>query len=354
MTQLVKFGWTDFFAKHFAQAGDYMPARVVTEHRTEYRVQTDTAELPARISGRLRHQASSPAELPAVGDWVVVQASAENAEATIHRVLPRKSKFSRKVAGARAEEQIAAANVDTLWIVSSLDQDFSLRRIERYMALAWEGGANPVVVLTKSDLSDDADRLTCEVESIAFGTPVHTTSSVTRDGLSELNAYFSNDATVALVGSSGVGKSTLINALAGTMLQPTASVREDGKGRHTTTQRHLLRLPGGGLIIDTPGMRELQLWDSQSGLVDTFGDIDEIATSCRFSDCRHAGEPGCAVMNAVRQGQLTEDRLQSYQKLQRELDYLERKQDVRAQLNEEQRIKSIMRAARNNPKFRHQ
>jgi ribosome biogenesis GTPase len=330
-----------------------MPARVVAEHRTSYRVQTDTAELPARISGRLRHQASNPAELPAVGDWVVVQASAESAEATIHRVLPRKSKFSRKVAGARAEEQIAAANVDTLWIVSSLDQDFSLRRIERYMALAWEGGANPVIVLTKSDLSDDADRRTCEVESIAFGTPVHTTSSVTRDGLSELNAYLSNDATVALVGSSGVGKSTLVNALAGTFLQPTASVREDGKGRHTTTQRHLLRLPGGGLIIDTPGMRELQLWDSQSGLVDTFGDIDEIATSCRFSDCRHAGEPGCAVMDAVRQGQLTEDRLQSYQKLQRELDYLERKQDVRAQLNEKQRIKSIMRAARNCPKYRH-
>ena len=352
MTELITFGWTDYFARHFIEGNDFTPARVIAEHRSGYQVQTDKSECPARISGRLRHQSASQAELPAVGDWVVAQVPVENAEATIHRVLPRKSKFSRKVAGERTEEQVVAANVDTVWIVSSLDQDFSLRRIERYLTLAWESGANPVIVLTKSDLSDDADRRTLEVESISIGTRVHSTSSVTRDGLSDLRAYFCNHATVALLGSSGVGKSTLINALAGASLQQTAEVREDGKGRHTTTHRQLLRMPSGGLIIDTPGMRELQLWESPTGLADTFGDIDEFAKDCRFSDCRHAGEPGCAVVDAVRGGQLAEDRLQSYQKLQRELAHLERKQDARAQLNEKQRIKSIMKSLRHHPKYR--
>jgi ribosome biogenesis GTPase len=346
MNELVRFGWTDFFAQHFVEAGEFAPARVIAEHRNGYQVQTGKFACPARISGRLRHQAASHAELPAVGDWVVVQAPSEGVDTTIHRVLPRKSKFSRKAAGDKTEEQVVAANVDTVWIVSSLDQDFSLRRIERYLTLAWESGARPVVVLTKSDLSSDVDRCTSQVESISIGIPVHTTSSLTQHGLNELEVYFSNHATVALLGSSGVGKSTLINALAGAALQETAAVRGDGKGRHTTTHRQLLSLPNGGLIIDTPGMRELQLWESESGLADTFGDIDELAAHCRFADCRHAGEPGCFVAEAVQQGQLSEDRLQSYQKLQRELAHLERKQDARAQLEEKQRIKSIMKAAR--------
>jgi ribosome biogenesis GTPase len=352
MSELVNFGWTDFFAQHFVEDGGFTPARVVAEHRTGYQIRTAAGERFARVAGKLRHEAASHADLPAVGDWMVVQAPADDAEATIHRVLPRKSKFSRKVAGDRTEEQVVAANVDTVWIVGSLDRDFSPRRIERYLTLAWESGANPVIVLTKSDLCDDAGSFIAEVETISVGMPVHITSSMTGVGLAELQTYFNNHATVALLGSSGVGKSALINALAGATLQVTGELRDDGKGRHTTTHRQLLQLPHGGLIIDTPGMRELQLWEGQSSLTEVFSEIDELAGRCRFSDCRHAGEPGCAVSEAVEQGQLPESRFQSYQKLQRELAHLERKQDARAQQQEKQRIKSIMKSMRHHPKYK--
>ena len=351
MSELVKFGWSETFARQFVESGDLEPARVVSEHRTGYQVQTDTSECFARISGKLRHAAASQAELPAVGDWVAVQTAAGDSDAVIHRVLPRKSKFSRKVAGERTDEQVVAANVDTVWIVSSLDRDFSLRRIERYLTLAWESGASPVIVLTKSDLCDDVQRYTSKVESIAAAAPVHITSSITRDGLRELDVYFQDHATVALLGSSGVGKSALINALAGQTLQQTGGLRDDGRGRHTTTYRQLIRLAGGGLIIDTPGMRELQLWDGQGSLADVFVEIEELAQCCRFSDCRHAGEPGCAVARAITDGSLPEERLQSYHKLQRELAHVERKQDARAQHEEKQRIKSIMRSVRHHPKY---
>jgi ribosome biogenesis GTPase len=350
MGELVNYGWGDGFARHFVESGEFEPARVIAEHRTGYQVQTDRGECFARISGRLRHESASQADLPAVGDWVVAQATADEAEAVIHRVLPRKSKFSRKVAGERTDEQVVAANVDTVWIVGSLDGDFSLRRIERYLTLAWESGASPVIVLTKSDLCDDVAGYVSQVEANAVGTSVHVTSSMTRDGLSELPAYFSDHATVALLGSSGVGKSALINALAGSELQQTGGLRHDGTGRHTTTHRQLLRLPCGGLIIDTPGMRELQLWDGQESLTDVFSEIDELARNCRFSDCRHAGEPGCAVALAIAQGELPESRLQSYQKLERELAHLERKQNARAQQEEKQRIKSIMKSMRKHLK----
>lgn len=351
MSELVSFGWTDHFSRHFVDGSGFEPARVITEHRTGYQVQTDTGECFARIAGKLRHTAASQAELPAVGDWVVLQTAGDDSDAVIHRVLPRKSRFSRKVAGDRTDEQVVAANVDTVWIVSSLDRDFSLRRIERYLTLAWESGASPVIVLTKSDLCDDVGRYALQVESIAVATPVHSTSSITREGLCELNVYFKDHATVALMGSSGVGKSALINALAGESLQLTGGLRDDGRGRHTTTYRQLIRLAGGGLIIDTPGMRELQLWDGGGSLADVFVEIEELAQGCRFSDCRHAGEPGCAVAAAIAEGQLEESRLQSYHKLQRELAHIERKQDARAQHEEKQRIKSIMRSVRHHPKY---
>ena len=349
---LAKMGWADGFARHFVESSEYEPARVIAEHRTGYRVQTDSAERFAHVSGKLRHKAASHADLPAVGDWVVVQAVAEDAETVIERVLPRKSKFSRQAAGDRTAEQIVAANVDTVWIVSALDADFSLRRIERYLTLAWESGASPAIVLTKSDLCGEVGRYVSQVEAIAVGTPVHCTSSITREGLGELTRYFGNHGTVALLGSSGVGKSALINALAGETLQQTGGLRHDGTGRHTTTHRQLLRLPCGGLIIDTPGMRELQLWEGQESLPEVFAEIDELAKSCRFSDCRHAGEPACAVALAIAQGQLPESRLHSYQKLERELAHQQRKQDARAQHEEKQRIKSIMRSVRQHPKYK--
>jgi ribosome biogenesis GTPase len=350
MSELVNYGWTDYFARHFVETSDYEPARVIAEHRTGYQVQTERAECFARIAGKLRHEAACPSDLPAVGDWVVAQSVGD--EAILHRVLPRKSKFSRKVAGERTSEQVVAANVDIVWIVSSLDLDFSLRRIERYLTLAWESGASPVIVLTKSDLCDDVDRYVSQVEAISVAMPVHSTSSMTREGLNELSPYFNDHATVALLGSSGVGKSALLNALAGVTLQPTGGLRHDGTGRHTTTHRQLFRLPGGGLMIDTPGMRELQLWEGQTSLPDVFAEIEELAKSCRFSDCRHAGEPGCAVADAINRGQLPESRFQSYQKLERELAHLERKQDARAQQQEKQRIKSIMRSVRHHPKYK--
>jgi ribosome biogenesis GTPase len=356
MSELVKYGWRECFARHFVDGGGWEPARVIAEHRTGYEVQTDSVECFARISGKLRHEAASQAELPAVGDWVVLQRLPDDVQAMIHRVLPRKSKFSRKAAGERTDEQVVAANADTVWIVSSLDQDFSLRRIERYLTLAWESGASPAIVLTKADLCGNVGQYVSQVEAIAVAMPVHITSSITQQGLGELVGYFDNHETVALLGSSGVGKSALINALAGAALQQTGGLRHDGTGRHTTTHRQLLPLPCGGLVIDTPGMRELQLWDGGESLSDVFAEIEDLATRCRFSDCRHAGEPGCAVAAAVANGLVPESRLQSYQKLQRELAHLERKQDARAQQQEKQRIKSEMKSAmkslRHHPKYR--
>ena len=255
--KLIELGWTDHFAQHFVESNESsgrVPARVIAEHRTGYQVQTARSECSAHISGRLRHQTDSHAELPAVGDWVAVEAPTGSADVTIHGVLPRKSKFSRKVAGDRTEEQVVAANVDVVWIVSSLDQDFSVRRIERYLALAWESGANPVIVLTKSDLSEDVDRFTGEVESVSIGTPrAHDEQSDTRRAKRSSDLLFRacHGRAARLLGSGQVDASS--TRWPGAAVQETAEVRGDGKGRHTTTHRQLLRLPGGGLIIRHAG-----------------------------------------------------------------------------------------------------
>ena len=326
-------GWTDSHTTDFHPhvASGLVPGRVSEQHRGAYVVLAELGELRADLAGRLSHGAAA-GDLPAVGDWVAVAPRPEESAATIQAVLPRRTKFSRKVAWAAAEEQVLAANIDTVFLVSSLNEDFNLRRLERYLTLAWESGAKPVVVLTKTDLCDDVAGRVLAVEAIAFGVPVHAISSITGDGLDLVRSHLAPGRTIALLGSSGVGKSTLVNTLAGEELLAVREIREsDGEGRHTTTHRQLVLLPEGGLVLDTPGMRELQLWESSEGLGETFSDIEELATACRFNDCAHHTEPGCAIRAALEDGTLELGRWTSYQKLQRELEHLERRRDKRLQ-----------------------
>jgi ribosome biogenesis GTPase len=265
----------------------------------------------------------------------------------VQAVVPRRSAFVRRAAGEQTVEQVVAANVDTVLLVSGLDHDFNPRRVERYVLLAWESGARPVVVLNKADLRDDVDACRRAIEQIAPGVAVHAVSARDPPSLAALAPYLLPGRTVALLGSSGVGKSTLLNRLMGTEVQPTRAVREhDQRGRHTTSDRHLFVLPGGALAIDTPGMRELQLWDSGAGLAATFEDVDALAPRCRFRDCTHEAEPGCAVRAAVAEGRLAEDRLASFHKLRAELRHLERKQDERAQSDANRRARALHKAAR--------
>jgi ribosome biogenesis GTPase len=326
----------------------FFAGRVVTEHKMMYRIYTEHGELLAEVSGKLRHQAAGRADYPAVGDWVAVSARPVEGRATIHAVLPRFSKFSRKTAGAVTEEQIVAANVNTVLLVMSLNQDYNVRRIERYLTLAWESGANPVIVLSKADLCDDVAAAVALVESVAFGVPVHVVSSLDNEGVSALAPYLGQGRTVALLGSSGVGKSTLINRLYGSDVQATGGIREgDDRGKHTTTHRELIVLPEGGILIDTPGMRELQLWEADEGMSVSFRDIEELAAECRYADCRHEREPGCVVREALSDGTLDRGRYDSYLKLQRELAYLARKESKALQAAEKLKWKKIHQDARN-------
>ena len=324
---LESLGWDASFADAFQpfQNDGLAPARVAVEHRSEYVVYSQHGELRAELAGRLRHAD----EQPAVGDWLAIAARPEG-RATIHAVLSRRTAFVRKVAWAETKPQVIAANVDVVFVVCGLDANYNVRRIERYLTLAWESGAQPAVLLTKADLCDDVESRVCEVESVAFGVPVQAVSAPHGDGVETVRSYVPHGRTAALLGSSGVGKSTLVNALVGDELLATREVREDGRGRHMTTQRQLVALPGGGLVLDTPGMRELQLWDAESGLETAFEDVESLAAQCRFSDCAHSREPGCAVRAALANGTLYYERFQSWRKLQRELERLARKQDARA------------------------
>ena len=340
MYALTDLGWTDRLGTEFEPhaAAGLVAARVAVQHRGAYVILSELGELRATIAGRLEHGASGAGDLPAVGDWVAVVPRTDEGTATIQAVLPRHTKFSRKVALTAAAEQVLAANVDTVFLLTSLNDDLNLRRLERYLALAWESGAQPVIVLTKTDLIPNVEERVLEVERIAFGVPVHPISSITGEGLDLVTSYLSPGKTVALLGSSGVGKSTLVNTLAGEDLLAVAEIREsDGEGRHTTTFRQLVLLPQGGLVLDTPGMRELQLWESADGLGETFTDVEELAAQCRFSDCAHRTEPGCAVQAALEAGTLDHGRWASYKKLQLELAHLERRLDKRLQSEERKR-----------------
>jgi ribosome biogenesis GTPase len=346
-------GWTLRFAEAFAPyaAQGYLPARVSLEHTHIYRVRTADDELLARVSGRLRHDASGRADFPAVGDWVVLELPETDGDARIRAVLPRATRFSRRAAGNPTEEQVVAANIDVIFLVSGLDQDFNPRRIERYLVTAWDSGAAPVIVLNKADLVEDPDAIVAEVQALAPGVPVHAVSAKAPASLAALRALISTGRTAALLGSSGVGKSSIANALIGEERLPTREVREsDSRGRHTTTGRQMVLMPGGGILIDTPGMRELQLWDAGESVAGAFADIDALAGSCRFRDCRHQSEPGCAVAAAVAGGSLPAVRLESFRKLQDEQDHQATQQDERARLEQKRQGKIGAKALRSRLK----
>jgi ribosome biogenesis GTPase / thiamine phosphate phosphatase len=341
---LKSLGWNQTFEEAFKAYENQLlvPGRISVEHKGLYDVLTEHGELLGEITGKIRFNATGRHDYPAVGDWVAVSAVPQEGKAYIHGILPRKSKFSRKAAGLTTEEQIVATNVDTVFLVNALNQDFNLRRLERYLLMAWESGATPVIVLSKADLCDDVQKYMDEVETIAFGVPTFAVSAESGIGLDALSSFIKEGETVALLGSSGVGKSTLANKLFGQEVLKTNDIREeDGKGKHTTTHRELLVLENGGILIDTPGMRELQLWEGDNSLRQSFQDIEAFAEQCRFRDCTHNNEPGCGVQTAIETGELDEERYNSFLKLQRELAYFARKEDQKLALAERARWKKI-------------
>ena len=339
---LAALGWTDARADAFAPHASegLIPARVALEHTHIYRVFAAEGEWLARVSGRLRHLRHHAEGLPAVGDWVAVRPTPGEATGTIEAILPRRSKFSRKVAGELTEEQVVAANIDTVFLVSGLDGDFNPRRIERYLVVAWDSGATPVIVLNKADLVDDISAIVEKVRGVAGVVDVHPVSCRRPESLDVLRQYLGSGQTGALLGSSGVGKSSIVNQLIGHELLRTREVRaSDSKGRHVSTARQLVMLPDQGVLIDTPGMRELQLWEAGDAVGGTFADIEERAAECRFRDCQHGTEPGCAVRAAVHAGELPAFRLESFHKFLGEQAYQARQLDERARLEEKRRGK---------------
>lgn len=349
---LENLGWSDRYAPAFAAVAtsDDVAGRVLAQWRDRYQVATATGTVTATVAGKHQYQAQTTADWPVVGDWVVLRPQPE-ATATIQHVLPRQTQFARQAAGSQTTAQVLAANVDTVFLVSGLDQDFNPSRIERYLLLAWDSGAQPVVVLNKADLCETVAAAVQTVAAIAPGVPVLPISVITGTGLEGIQPYLQPGQTVALLGSSGVGKSTLTNHLLGQTVQMTQTVRlDDSHGRHTTTHRQLFQLPNGAWLMDTPGLRELQVWGDATHLSDTFADIADLAIACRFRDCTHQHEPGCAVQAAVAEGSLAPRRLANYQKLQKELDYLAGRQDQQVRPNSKRRWKQIHKAMRHHPK----
>ena len=347
-------GWNDFFERHWnsSERRGLTPGRVVEEQKETYRVVAEGGEMAAVVTGKLRHKAAGRSGFPAVGDWVALDPVPTQNHALIHEVLPRRTKLSRRAAGIADAEQILVANVDVAFIVTSLNADFNVRRLERYLAAIWESGSQPVVLLSKADLCSDSQSAADEILSMAPGVGVHALSAITGEGMDALTPYIGAGRTVVLLGSSGVGKSTIINALLGSETQKTLEVRRrDDRGRHATSYRRLFLMPSGGVLIDTPGMREFQLWDNGAGLGDGFEEIGQLSTGCRFRDCQHETEPGCAVLGAVENGTLDRSRIENYRKMKRELEFLERRHDPAAQAELKKVLKARSRALKYPPKL---
>ena len=350
-------GWDDGYEASFAahRATGRVPARVVAVHKETSIVRTSEGDRPAIVTGRFRFDALAPSEYPAVGDWVALDGLGDGHEgspAVIAAVLPRRSAIRRSAAdasrrggGRLVDEQVIVANVDVAFLVAGLDGDLNLRRIERYLAVAWSSGVSPVHVLNKADVADDLEGRRLAVEALGPGVPIVAISARDGTGLEALDRWLAPGRTAVVLGSSGVGKSTLLNALLGEARQATQEVREDdSRGRHTTTHRELFRLPSGALLIDTPGIRSLEVVGADEGVGQTFEEIDELAAMCRFSDCRHDGEPGCAVRAAIEAGSLDPGRLAAWRKLDREAAHDARRSDPLAAAENRRKWKAIHKA----------